>query len=93
LGFLQELGALEKEIISNKRLEGGGKEGKETNSRVEIKDVGEGRCPHSILERSKAWVGHGIFLGSSMTSIRSILIEVDNMTLDIQEFHSLQQEH
>jgi hypothetical protein len=27
LGFLQELGALEKEIISNKRLEGGGKGG------------------------------------------------------------------
>jgi hypothetical protein len=36
--FLQGLGALEKETPCKKRLEGGGKEGKETKLRVQIRD-------------------------------------------------------
>jgi hypothetical protein len=68
---------------------GGQKEGKETNSKVWIKDVGEGRCPHSILERSRVWLG--IFSGS-YSFIQTIPIEVDDVTLNVQEFHFPQHE-
>jgi hypothetical protein len=42
-------------------IAGGQKEGKETSSRVWIKDVGQGKCSHLIPKRSRAWLGHGIF--------------------------------
>ncbi len=48
-----------------KKIKGGQKEGRETSSWVWIRDVGEGRCSHLILKRSRAWVGHAILLGSS----------------------------
>ncbi len=34
------------------------------SSRIWIWNVGQGRCSHSILERSRAWLGHGISLGT-----------------------------
>jgi len=35
------------------------------SSRIWIWNVGQGRCSHSILERSRAWLGHGISSGTS----------------------------
>jgi hypothetical protein len=43
----------------------GGKEGKGTSLGIWIKDARQGRCSHSILERSRAWLGRGISSRSS----------------------------
>ncbi len=43
-----------------KRLEGGQSEGTKTNSRIQIRDAREGRCPHLIPESNRAWLGCGI---------------------------------
>jgi len=46
--------------IKQEEIGRGQKEGKETSSRVKIRNVGQGKCSHSILERSRAWLGCGI---------------------------------
>jgi hypothetical protein len=50
----RDIGALEKETPSKKRLEGEKKEGKEISLGVWIRDVGQGKCSHSILKRNRA---------------------------------------
>ncbi len=45
---------MEKETPSKKRLEGGQKEGKEISLGIWIRDVGQGKCSHSIPERNRA---------------------------------------
>jgi len=47
-----------------REIGGGQKEGKETSSRIKIKNA-RGRCSHSIPKRSRTWLDRAVFLGNS----------------------------